>query len=158
MATATGMAGSMTGIVTKPVEEYRDEQKRRRRTLDRKGAKSEVSATEYEKAGHSERTSVDSALPNTEHSGSLAGRMAGASAKSIGKLGPTALKGMVVDIPLALTEGLKSVPRHYGGNVRDHGPVTDAKSGMVMAGKTFAWGFIDGLSDVVTEPYKGARK
>lgn len=84
--------------------------------------------------------------------------MAGASARSIGKIGPTALKGMVVDIPLALTEGLKSVPNHYGGNVRDHGPVTDAKSGMIVAGKTFAWGFIDGINDVVMQAYKGARK
>ncbi|RSL94307.1 hypothetical protein CEP52_012726 [Fusarium oligoseptatum] len=140
MATATGMAGSMTGMVTKP------------------GTQSGVSPMDDEKAGSSERASGDSARPNTEHSGSLAGRMAGASAKSIGKLGPTALKGMVVDIPLALTEGLKAVPHAYGGNVRDHGPVTDAKSGMVVAGKTFAWSFIDGLSDVVTEPYNGAKK
>ncbi|RMJ17627.1 hypothetical protein CDV36_002667 [Fusarium kuroshium] len=156
MATATGMAGSMTGMVTKPVEEYQNEKKRRARQM--KGTQSRVPAIEDDKAGPSERASDDSARPNTEHSSSLAGRMAGASAKSIGKLGPTALKGMVVDIPLALTEGLKAVPHAYGGNVRDHGPVTDAKSGMVVAGKTFAWGFIDGLSDVVTEPYNGAKK
>ncbi|RSL67384.1 hypothetical protein CEP51_012667 [Fusarium floridanum] len=156
MATATGMAGSMTGMVTKPVEEYQNEKKRRTRQM--KGTQSGVSPMDDEKAGSSERASGDSARPNTEHSGSLAGRMAGASAKSIGKLGPTALKGMVVDIPLALTEGLKAVPHAYGGNVRDHGPVTDAKSGMVVAGKTFAWSFIDGLSDVVTEPYNGAKK
>ncbi|RSL41506.1 hypothetical protein CEP53_012720 [Fusarium sp. AF-6] len=156
MATATGMAGSMTGMVTKPVEEYQNEKKRRARQM--KETQSAVPAMDDEKAGSSERASDDSARPNTEHSGSLAGRMAGASAKSIGKLGPTALKCMVVDIPLALTEGLKAVPHAYGGNVRDHGPVTDAKSGMVVAGKTFAWGFIDGLSDIVTEPYNGAKK
>ncbi|RSL48512.1 hypothetical protein CEP54_012866 [Fusarium duplospermum] len=156
MAAATGMAGSMTGIVTKPVEEYQNEKKRRARQM--KETQSRVPAIEDEKGGPSERASSDSAQPNTEHSSSLAGRMAGASAKSIGKLGPTALKGMVVDIPLALTEGLKAMPHAYGGNVRDHGPVTDAKSGMVVAGKTFAWGFIDGLSDVVTEPYNGAKK
>lgn len=64
--------------------------------------------------------------------------MAGASAKSAGKIGQTATKGMLVDIPLAITEGLKSVPQLYGGNVCNHGPVTDAKSGMVVAGKPFA--------------------
>ncbi|KAM5341552.1 hypothetical protein ACJ41O_014583 [Fusarium nematophilum] len=161
MATATGMAGSITGIVTKPVEEYRDEQQRRARELKRTQA--QAPATMQEKAGDSgasiaDRASGDSARPRSEHSGSLAGRMAASSAKSIGKVGPTALKGMVVDIPLALTEGLKAVPHHYGGAVRDHGPVTDARSGMVVAGKTFAWGFIDGINDVVTQPYKGARK
>ncbi|KAH8734160.1 hypothetical protein BGZ61DRAFT_566508 [Ilyonectria robusta] len=131
MATATDMAGSITGMATKPIEDLGG------------------------------RASGDSGRPmstKSEQSGSLAGRMAGASAKSVGKIAPTALKGMVVDIPLAITEGLRSVPRHYGGGVRDHGPVTDAKSGMIVAGKTFAWGFIDGISDIVVQPYKGAKK
>lgn len=153
MGTATGMAGSIAGIVTKPVEEYRDEHKRR---SSRPG--SGVSSIEDEKAGPSEQPSAGSSQPNTEHSGSLAGRMAGASAKSFGRVGSTALKGMVVDIPMALTEGMRTVPHLYGSDVRDHGPVTDAKSGMVVGGKTLAWGFIDGISDVVMEPYRGAKK
>ncbi|CZR49801.1 uncharacterized protein FPRO_16009 [Fusarium proliferatum ET1] len=73
-------------------------------------------------------------------------------------IGQTAAKGMLVDFPLAIIEGLKSIPQLYGGNVRDHKPVTGAKSGMVVAGKTFTWGFIDGLSDFVIQPYKGAKK
>ncbi|KAM0490394.1 hypothetical protein ACHAP8_011611 [Fusarium lateritium] len=153
MATATDMTTSITGIVTKPIDEYREEQHRR----DWESKKAQNKATD---GTHSlaSRSSGDTLRPNSERSHSLAGRMAGASAKSIGMIGPTALKGMVVDFPLALTEGLKSVPQHYGGGVRDHGPVTDAKSGMIVAGKTFAWGFVDGLSDVVVQPYKGARK
>ncbi|KAF4335646.1 UDP-glucose sterol transferase [Fusarium beomiforme] len=161
MATATGMAGSITGIFTKPVEEYRDEQKRRAGELKRVQAR--VPSTIQEKAEDGDRLSVkrlsdDSVRPRSAHSGTLASRMAGASAKSAGRIGHTAAKGMLVDIPLAITEGLKSVPQLYGGNVRDHGPVTDAKSGMVVAGKTFAWGFIDGLSDILIQPYKGAKK
>ncbi|KAF2278441.1 uncharacterized protein EI97DRAFT_440909 [Westerdykella ornata] len=69
-----------------------------------------------------------------------------------------ALKGMTVDIPLALTEGLKNVPRHYGDTPRDHGPVTGLKSGATVTGKTFAWGFIDGVSDIVVKPNQGAQK
>jgi hypothetical protein len=161
MATATGMAGSITGIFTKPVEEYRDEQKRRAGELKR--AQARVPSTIPEKAENGDHLSVnrlsnDSVRPRSAHSGNLAGRMAGASAKSAGRIGQTAAKGMLVDFPLAITEGLKSVPQLYGGNVRDHGPVTGAKSGMVVAGKTFAWGFIDGLSDVVIQPYRGAKK
>ncbi|CAH0057202.1 unnamed protein product [Clonostachys solani] len=155
MATATGMASSITGIVTKPVDEYRDEQHRRGREL--KQAQAQNKATDGRQSLAS-RSSGDTLRPSSERSHPLAGRMAGASAKSMGMIGLTALKGMVVDIPLALTEGLKSVPQHYGGGVRDHGPVTDAKSGMIVAGKTFAWGFVDGLSDVVVQPYNGARK
>jgi hypothetical protein len=77
---------------------------------------------------------------------------------SIAMFAPKALKGMTVDIPLALTDGLKNMPRVYGDTVRDHGPVTDFKSGATVAGKTFAWGFVDGLSDVVVKPYQGAQK
>ncbi|KAF5637731.1 sterol glucosyltransferase [Fusarium sp. NRRL 52700] len=105
-----------------------------------------------------ERLSNESARPRSAHSGNLAGHMARASAKSAGEIGQKATKGMLVDIPSAITEGLKSVPQLYGSNVRNHGPVTDARSGMVVAWKTFAWGFINGLSDVVVQPYKGAKK
>jgi hypothetical protein len=87
---------------------------------------------------------------------SMAGTVAGASAKSIGMLAPTAAKGMLVDFPLAITEGMKTVPQHFGTKVRHHGPVTDAKSGAAVAGKTFVWGFVDGLSDLVMEPIRGA--
>lgn len=71
---------------------------------------------------------------------------------------PKATKGMLVDIPMALTDGLKNVPRAYGDKVRDHGPVTGFTSGATVAGKTFAYGFYDGLSDVVVKPYQGAQK
>ncbi|UPX20857.1 uncharacterized protein EKO05_0011073 [Ascochyta rabiei] len=71
---------------------------------------------------------------------------------------PKALKSMTVDIPLALTDGLKNVPWAYGDTIRDHGPVADIKSGATVAGKTFAWGFIDGFSDVIMKPYQGAQE
>jgi hypothetical protein len=35
--------------------------------------------------------------------------------------------------------------------------VTDFKSGATVAGKTFACGFVDGLSGVVMKPYQGAQ-
>ncbi|KAF4951968.1 hypothetical protein FGADI_7084 [Fusarium gaditjirri] len=135
----------ITGIFTKPIEEYRDEQKRRagelKYTQERGSPSTQEGSTDKDHLSV-ERPSHDSAQPRIEHSGHLAGRMAGASAKSAGKIGQTARKGMLL----------------YGGNVRNHGPVTDAKSGMGVAGKTFAWGFIDDLSDVVVQPYKGAKK
>jgi hypothetical protein len=86
------------------------------------------------------------------------GKLAGASGMSIATFAPKAIKGMMVDIPLALTEGLKNVPRAYGDTIRQHGPVTDFKSGATVAGKTFVWGFADGLSDVVIKPYQGAQR
>lgn len=153
MATAVDMTGSITGMVTKPIEEYRDEQRRRARDheLQSRG----LAAVSDER---SSAASVKSSESSTEKRPSLAGKMAGASAKSIGLLGPSAAKGMLVDIPLALTEGLRAVPKHFGTEVRTHGPVTDAKSGAVVASKTFVWGFVDGLSDLVMQPVKGASE
>lgn len=165
MATAVDMTQSITGMVTKPMDEYRHEQRRRERERKRELARQSSAHHDTLEAGDGRSSptgSHTSAATSTDDSGrpkprSMAGAVAGASAKSIGMLGPTAAKGMLVDFPLALTEGLKSVPELYGGKVRHHGPVTDAKSGAAVAGKTFAWGFADGLSDLVMEPIRGGR-
>ncbi|KFA71896.1 hypothetical protein S40288_09517 [Stachybotrys chartarum IBT 40288] len=162
MATAVDMTDSITGMVTKPMEEYRYEQRRRDRERKREiswqnnhnesldtGRLSNSTASQISEAV----TTVDSG-PRKPHS--MAGTVAGASAKSIGMLGPIAAKSMLVDFPLAITEGMKAVPQHFGTKIRDHGPVRDVKSGAVVAGKAFAWGFADGLSDLVMEPIRGA--
>lgn len=45
------------------------------------------------------------------------------------------LKGTLVDVPLALTEGLHNLPELYGDKVRKHNKITDWKSGTAEAGK-----------------------
>lgn len=167
MATTVDLMGSVTGIFTKPIEEYRVESHRRANemrmqdpTSSGHANKPDNGSTRFSGQHSVSSTAEDSPTGKSrkdEHN-SLAGHMMGASAKSIGSFAPKALKGMVVDIPLAITEGMRAVPSHYGDAVRDHGQVTDIKSGVVVAGKTFAWGFVDGLSDMVVQPYKGARK
>ncbi|KAH7134102.1 hypothetical protein EDB81DRAFT_694216 [Dactylonectria macrodidyma] len=67
-------------------------------------------------------------------------------------------KGMLVDIPLALTEGLRNSPRLYGEAVPSHEPVTDMKDGCVVATKNFGVGFYEGITGVVTKPMEGAKK
>jgi hypothetical protein len=84
--------------------------------------------------------------------------MAGASAKSLGSFVPTALKGMTVDIPLAMTEGLRNIPQLHGEEPRDHGPVTDIKSGFAVAGKGFMWGMTEAMSDIVVKPFQGMQQ
>lgn len=160
MATAVDMTGSITGMVTKPIEEYHDEKRRRARELRNK-EREDSSGAVYPDGILDDRLSVTSGSSEQgkrAKQSSMTGRVVGASAKSVGMIGQTAAKGILVDIPLAITEGMRSVPRHFGTEVRSHGPVTDAKSGAVVAGKTFAWGFADGLSDLVMEPVRGAGK
>lgn len=157
MATTTDLTGNVTGVFTKPVEEWRDDRRRkeahRQRTLDSPNS-SKASLKDNMDDGISTGSEKER-QPNSMH---LAGRMMSASATSLGNFVPSALNGMMVDIPLAITEGMRTMPRYYGGKVRDNGKVVDMKSGAVVAGKTFAWGFVDGLSDVVMEPWKGATE
>lgn len=84
--------------------------------------------------------------------------MVGGSAKSAGRVIGSFYKGVIVDIPLATTEGLRAVPRLYGEEVKDYGTVTDWKSGGIVAGKTFVGGMRDGLADLFVQPYKGAKE
>jgi hypothetical protein len=67
-------------------------------------------------------------------------------------------KGMLVDMPLAMSEGLRAVPRLYGDEVKDHGTIEDWKSGAAFAGKNFVHGMADGFSDIFTQPYKGGQE
>ncbi|CAH0027346.1 unnamed protein product [Clonostachys rhizophaga] len=155
MGTATDMAGSVTGMVTKPIEEYRDAQRRWARESQRRQDRDDAADQANRSSGDRSMSSAGQQAQMKQPS--VVGKMVAASAKSIGGIAPTATKGMLVDFPLALTEGLRSIPTHYGDKARDHGPVTSAASGAAVAGKTFAWGFVDGISDLIVQPYKGAK-
>jgi hypothetical protein len=150
-------------VFTKPITEYRND--RDRRAYEESNAEALKVVKDKGDLTNESNSKSDTASVMTSASGTSskrkaisAGQLAGASGMSIAMFAPKALKGMTVDIPLALTEGLKNVPRHYGDTPRDHGPVTDFKSGATVAGKTFAWGFLDGISDIVVKPYQGAQK
>ena len=80
------------------------------------------------------------------------------SASGVGKFLNHWAKGMLLDMPLAVTEGMRSAPRLYGGEVYDPGPVTDWKTGGRAAGKNLAHGFAEGVGGVVTGPVRGAER
>ncbi|KAF3017034.1 hypothetical protein E8E14_000242 [Neopestalotiopsis sp. 37M] len=67
-------------------------------------------------------------------------------------------KGIFLDLPLATTEGLRAVPRLYGQEIRDFGPIHDWKSGATVAGKNFAFGLAEGITDLFVEPVRGAHR
>ncbi|KAF5712393.1 sterol glucosyltransferase [Fusarium mundagurra] len=81
-----------------------------------------------------------------------------ASGKALQGMTTAVVKGSLVDIPLALTEGFRNAPRLYGEKPADHGPVTDWKSGSTVAAKNFGVGFYEGITDIVTKPMKGAKE
>lgn len=55
--------------------------------------------------------------------------------RNIGRFHSSLFKGTMVDMPLAVTEGLLAMPKLCGDPQSEHAPVIDAKSGFVIAGK-----------------------
>ncbi|KAG8629853.1 hypothetical protein KVT40_001472 [Elsinoe batatas] len=90
--------------------------------------------------------------------GKTALRAVGSSAKSVSMMNVSLFKGTMVDLPLALTEGLKAVPKLYGEAPQKHGAVDGWMSGGVVAGKSFAHGMVDGITDLVKQPMQGSRE
>lgn len=85
-------------------------------------------------------------------------KMVGASAMSIPHFTAAAVKGFVVDLPYAMAEGFRNTPRIYGEKIADHSPVTDWKSGVVVASTSFARQMAEGVTDILVQPVKGAAK
>ncbi|KIW96531.1 uncharacterized protein Z519_03600 [Cladophialophora bantiana CBS 173.52] len=85
-------------------------------------------------------------------------KMVGASAMSISHITGIVIKGSLVDIPVAVAEGLRNTPKLYGQEVPDHASVTDWKSGLAVAGSTFVHQMAEGLTDLVVQPAKGIAK
>ncbi|KAI4838071.1 UDP-Glycosyltransferase/glycogen phosphorylase [Aureobasidium sp. EXF-8845] len=81
-----------------------------------------------------------------------------ARAKNFAKASSSLVKGAVIDMPMALADGLRHAPRMYGDKGRDYGQITGIKSGLSMAGKGFALGIYDGLSGIVMDPIRGGMK
>lgn len=181
MRTTTDLTSSLLGTFYKPVQEYQNYHDRRKdRSPGSRSSQASRPPTgnssvgsmskNLEKGKGAAGTGVDSSNSSTltggsnfkqrseQGGGKLFSKIAGASAKSLGSFAPTALKGMTVDIPLALTEGLRNVPRYHGEEPRDHGPVTDIGSGFAVAGKGFAWGMAEAVSDMFVKPYQGMQQ
>ncbi|TQN66130.1 Sterol 3-beta-glucosyltransferase [Colletotrichum shisoi] len=94
----------------------------------------------------------------SEESSGRPGAMAAAAASGVGKLAGNATKGLFVDIPLAMTEGLRAVPNLYGDQVREHDAVEDFRSGVSVAGKTFCHDMKGGFTDIFVHTYTGKKE
>lgn len=65
----------------------------------------------------------------------LHGQAGLAFAKGVNHLAVGTFKGGMVDVPLALAEGFRNVPRLWGENVKEQEKITGWKSGATVAGK-----------------------
>lgn len=63
-----------------------------------------------------------------------------------------------MDLTLAVAQGFHNAPRLYGDStVRRPTRITGMKSGLKAAGEEFTYGVYDGVTGLVTHPYRGAR-
>ncbi|KAE9377348.1 glycosyltransferase family 1 protein [Stipitochalara longipes BDJ] len=141
------------GLFSQPYKEYKSRQTQKASSLKSDSTSMINEASSLQSNGESSSRSSQV----SKSSGSTAGAVAMASAKSFGNFYGKSFKGLAVDIPLAAAEGFKNIPALYGGQIRDNGPVTDWKSGVVVGGKSFFYGMTEGLTDIFVQPYKGAR-
>ncbi|KAJ7705318.1 hypothetical protein B0H17DRAFT_1037634 [Mycena rosella] len=157
IGTTSDMVDATAGIFLKPYEEFK--RGNPDPPLSRAPSASNAPPNPFEKEDRGEGSSRGVVPTAGSRSGvHTAGAMAAASGKSLGRFMTSSFKGMVIDIPLAVTEGLRGVPKLYGEEVKEHGEVKGWKSGAVVAGKTFASDMSEGMADLFMQPYKGAKE
>lgn len=103
-------------------------------------------------------TSVRRSQSENVDAATTAGRAAAAGARGFGKFNMALFKGTIVDLPLAVAEGFRAVPKLYGEDVKSHGEVTGVASGFAVGGKNLVYGMADGVSDLWKRPYEDAKK
>ncbi|KAJ7040782.1 hypothetical protein C8F04DRAFT_1082130 [Mycena alexandri] len=142
IATATGIIDASAEIFLGPIQAYRDANPRSppptaSSSTFNPGSVNSLPIEKYENKGEgSSRGAL--VAPRTSSGLSTAGAMAVASGKGVGALFSESIRGGLVDIPVALTDGLRSVPKIYGEEVKDYGEVKDWKTGLLVGAKTFA--------------------
>ena len=165
--TWTGMATSAADIVIKPIKAYqRPEASAGHEPESLLAAQVQPSSKPSELNHHGPGASgpLDvgaQALGKTPQSRACSGRFARAalgSASGVGGFFHHFSKGMLLDMPLAATEGLRAVPKLYGGEVSERRHITDWKSGAIVAGTNFQEGVVGGFTDLVREPIEGGRQ
>ncbi|RYP78452.1 hypothetical protein DL771_000637 [Monosporascus sp. 5C6A] len=171
VSTFKGMAVSASDIVIKPIQVYNRSSPRESNETLQPGvthSRPATSAGKHSSLGEhniqggdgqtAQSTVAARSHPPRRHGSNAALEAAAGSASGVGGFFKHFFKRMIVDMPLAATEGLRSMPKLYGGEVRCTGKVTNWKSGAVVAGKNFRYSLMDGFADLVQEPLKGKRE
>ncbi|RGP79749.1 udp- transferase [Fusarium longipes] len=173
-ATSAGLVTSASDIVIKPIQAFRPVSSEGTRRDSNGGdssngksnGQSSIEAGNYTDEtifGKPAALTVPPQLKKSRSTGHLQqphGAVAAlkGSASGVGGFFKYYCKGMLLDLPYAVTEGMRNAPALYGGQVYDPGAVTDWKSGGVAAGKNFTHGIVEGIGGIVMEPIRGGKK
>lgn len=154
------MTKAVFDVVAKPVKAYRQASARDSGELSQVvTTASQIDRQDYTTQHGAQKSNLACPTPTRSRScGMPLGAAAEATISSLGGLLAFHAKGIFIDVPLATTEGLRAVPRLYGQDVRQYGPICDWKSGVEVAGKNFAYGLAEGVADLFVEPVRGAYR
>ena len=163
VSTFKGLAVSSSNIIVKPIQVCSGATRRsNRRTSSSVAPHDAPNVESTANSSTNPRTGTVASQSPSQHGqfqdGNVALLALAGSAAGVGGFFKYFFRGMLVDMPLAATEGLRSLPGWYGGQVRDIGKVTGLKSGAVVAGKNLRYGIEDGFTDLVREPLEGGRR
>lgn len=154
----SGIIGSAVDIVAKPAKAVREHTEQSTSESSRDAVPSATMLPDNDPYTHS-----SDSLVQQDDSHELEGRrrkmgaaIAMGTINGVGGILHTAVKGYFIDVPLALADGMRNVPKLYGGKVRHHGHVTGWKSGLAVSGKSLVYGFGEGIFDVFYLPARGA--
>lgn len=156
--TAGSMGRAAASMVFEPIQAYK--------TAKAQGEKPATSPSVSRAATSASSTSehsTDQSLPlaasTSPQDPTPARQIAYATAKSTSRLLLFPLKGLIVDIPLAATEGLRALPLLYNDNsYSDRKPITDWKSGSQVGLQSFCDGVRQGATDVFKQTFARKKK
>lgn len=163
MGVGFGMAKGASDIVVKPIQVYHKRSKMKSAEMEdvdvaRSSASSDAPTPPPRSPSLAPPRSDALERPRSagRGSGSTTGAAMKASASGLGTFFKSYGK-FYLDVPLAVTEGLRAAPKLYGEKVEDHAPIKDWKSGAMVGGKNFVTGVGGGFTDLFYQPYKGGR-
>ncbi|KAJ8129752.1 hypothetical protein O1611_g3876 [Lasiodiplodia mahajangana] len=100
---------------------------------------------------------VSESSSKTPSTSKVSGAVA-ASAHSIGTAAARTTRGTLVDIPLAITEGMRAVPELWGERVEEHERIHDFRSGVSVAGRSFYEGITGAVKGVFLRTYEAKKR
>lgn len=125
LSTMSGMADATAGIILDPYREYKHHRS--------------ISNPE-------DTPTTDPQTGNPNHTR----QMLLLSVTSLGKFLGRASRGALLDLPLAATEGMRSLPRLDGDPLRNQNPITSFETGAAVAWSTFTHGIYEGVTYICT--------
>ncbi|KAK1986369.1 UDP-glucose,sterol transferase [Colletotrichum cereale] len=170
LSTIVKMAGATADIIVKPFKQYKrtsESAENLEKQVEKTPRHGQAPAFAMlplpgvgvpEGAGHPIGDRPPPLRGSKKSSGRPGAMAAAAAANGVGKLAGNAAKGLFVDIPLAMTEGLRAVPNLYGDRVQKHDAVEGFRSGVSVAGKTFCHDMKGGLTDIFVPTYRGKKE